>query len=73
MKQRAIASVLTTDGQMIEIHDKINADALYHDCMVKSKQTLFIQIQSEQNVRFIPTNRIREVIFYGANVQLVRQ
>lgn len=64
MRKKPKVCLLTTDGQMIEIYDKAGADALYQECIVKSKHLTFIQINHAGQTRFIPTLRIKEIIFY---------
>lgn len=35
------AQVITTDGQVIELHDELNANALFYDCMTSKNMFIF--------------------------------
>lgn len=60
--------MLTTDGQMIEIYSQTVVESLYQNCITKQRNDHFIQLKTEKKVRFIPTHRIKEVIFYELTV-----
>ena len=64
MRQKPKACMLTTDGQMLEIYNPNVVESLYQNCITKQRNDQFIELKSEKYIRFIPTHRIKEVIFY---------
>jgi hypothetical protein len=58
------AQVITTEGQMIEIYDDVNANALFQNCMTNHRKLSFLNIELDNQIKFIPLHRVKEVVFY---------
>jgi len=63
------AQVITVDGQMIEIFDDVNANALFQNCRTSRRKLNFLSIELDNQIKFIPLRRVKEIIFYDVEAE----
>lgn len=63
------AQIITTEGQMIELYDDINANALFFSCIAYNRNVKFLKIELDNQIKFIPLHRIKEVVFFDFDVE----
>lgn len=60
-----MAQILTVDGKMYHVRNELDAQALFFECLRKSKgDNALLKVETAKKVRFIPIHQIKEVIFY---------